>query len=68
VAGHQLVRSLGVLVLEKPFGQHVLFLRLQHREPADLGEVAVETILTRGNSWQTCLGHNSTPSPDYSAS
>ena len=39
---HQLVGGLRVLMLLPALGQHVLLVRLQHREPADLLEVAGE--------------------------
>ena len=38
----ELVRRLVVAVLAPALGQHVLFVRLQHREPLDLPKVAGE--------------------------
>ena len=40
VAGDELVGSAGVLMLLVPLGEHVLFLRLKHREPTDFLKVA----------------------------
>jgi hypothetical protein len=45
MAGDELVGGLGVLMLEETLGQHVFFLRLQHGELADFGEITVETVL-----------------------
>jgi hypothetical protein len=45
MAGDELVGGLGVLVLEETLGQHVFFLRFQHGELADFGEITVETVL-----------------------
>jgi hypothetical protein len=49
MAGDELVGGLGVLMLEEALGQHVFFLRLQHRELADFGEITVETVLAGRN-------------------
>jgi hypothetical protein len=39
MAGDELVRRLAVAVLAPALGQHVLFLRFQHREPSDLFQI-----------------------------
>ena len=38
----ELVRRLVVAVLAPALGQHVLFVRLQHREPPDLAKITGE--------------------------
>jgi hypothetical protein len=41
MAGDQLVGGLAVVVLAPALGQHVLLVRLQHREMPDLLEIAL---------------------------
>ena len=43
MAGDELVRGVAVAVLAPALGQHVFFLRLQHREPPDFFEIAGKT-------------------------
>ncbi|ENN87182.1 hypothetical protein RHSP_24104 [Rhizobium freirei PRF 81] len=43
-------------------GEHVLFLRLQHRELADLVEITIEASLSGGNGRQGITGHDCAPS------
>jgi len=68
MAGDELVRRLGVLVLEETLGEHVFFLRFQHWELANFSEVTVETVLAGRNRRQFHLGHDSTPLSRKSAS
>src|SRR6185312_13300165 len=46
---HQLVRRLAVPMLAPALGEHVFLLRLQHREPLDLLQVAGESRFARDN-------------------
>ena len=46
MAGDQLVGGVGVLMLLVPLGEHVLFLRLEHRESADFLKVAGKPALS----------------------
>ena len=57
VAGDQLRRGFGILVLGIALGEHVFLLGRQHGEFLDLGEIAVEALLTaqrrdRSASWK----------------
>jgi hypothetical protein len=47
MTGHELVSRNAVTVLTPTLGQHVFFLRLQHREPPDLIKVPAETRFGR---------------------
>ena len=40
MAGDELVGRIPVAMLAPTLGEHVLFLRFQHREPADFLEIA----------------------------
>ncbi len=49
VAGHEAVCSLHILMLLPAFGEHELFLRLEHREFADICEIAGKVTFCRQN-------------------
>jgi hypothetical protein len=57
MAGDQLMRGIGVAMLAPAFGEHVFLLRLQHRELADLGEVARQVAVGRQDREILCSSH-----------
>ncbi|MCY1303563.1 hypothetical protein D9M70_532770 [compost metagenome] len=61
VAGDQLVRCFAVVMLLVPLGEHVLFLRFQHRKLADFVEIAIEAAFSSGNGRQIVSGHMKHP-------
>ena len=47
--GHELVRRLAILMFAPALGQHKFLLRLQHREPLDLLQIAGKSRFTRND-------------------
>src|SRR5205823_8098035 len=58
-AGDELMRGVAVAMLAPTLGEHVFLLRLQHREPADLFEIAGEAGFGRQNRQGCGTGHSS---------
>src|SRR6202021_1962040 len=59
MAGDELVRRVAVAMLAPALGEHVLVLRLQHREPADFFEVAGKAGFGRQDRQCCRTGHDS---------
>jgi hypothetical protein len=57
MAGDELVRRVAVAVLAPRLGQHVLLLRLQHREPPDLFEIPRQTAFGGNHRHSRRTGH-----------
>ncbi|MNU10300.1 hypothetical protein D3C72_2573740 [compost metagenome] len=49
--------GVAIRVFGIPLGEHVLFLRLQHRKLADFIEITVEAGFAAGNGRQIISGH-----------
>ena len=54
VRRHHFVRRVGVLMVHPAFGQHIFFVRFQHRELADVLHVAVQALFRRRGR-QICI-------------
>ncbi len=68
MAGDELVCGLTVGMFRITLGEHVLFLRLQHRELADFVEITIEAGFSGSNGWQGITGHDFAPSYSRSGS
>ncbi len=59
MARHEPVRRFAVAMLAPALGQHVFFLRFQHREPPDLFEISGKAGFAGQDRQGSSLGHDS---------
>jgi hypothetical protein len=59
MAGDEPVRGIAIAMLTPALGQHVFFLRFEHREPPDFIEIVAETGFGLEDRQRGCTGHDS---------